>query len=522
MPLDFRPRRALLLFFLVAIVAVVLGTVYRKRGGTSIASKVSAKADIPSPQAVAPESSLSRETEFASAALREISQLDGTTTPARWKALHPDEESADAKGYTCPNLTKAISLTLGAQATGTAYFYPPPAPATAVMPTLNGSALIDSSCTLAMIRVETPAPDPESGHAFAEALKEELSKKYGQYESVTARQLGQIHFRGAGSWKELARWRAGDIEIISAYEAPQGVYPSAPADNVFVYAQLPIVNAIDHELCCTLKDYHYRAGENQRFHRAVVLSGLPAPLRLRMDQLYESVYAAYTPGAPGPPTSNEWRASLVSTLKEWIDAERALPPGRQAAALFAADRLMAVLEDAHADELGAEGSALRADLEKIGAKFSIPEISYAYTKNWLKQALELAPEGEVGQMAVLTFISRGNCDTSGWDSQRVIAEAESLFAKGLDETTELHLHFILGDAYSDIVALAEGADPDRGTDELKRYSDEAEDARAKALENYRAAFSVDATSETARDAWQQAWHLSAGLLPRTRYVCGDI
>ena len=251
-----------------------------------------------------------------------------------------------------------------------------------------------------------------------------------------------------------------------------------------------------------------------------MLSGLAAPLRLRMDQLYDKLYAAYSPDKPGQLTK-EWKASLVFTLKELMNAQTILTPPQQAAALFAADRLVAALEDANDRELRAKTSSLRAELEKVGARFSFPEISYAYTENWLKQALELAPESEVGQMAVLTFISRGNCDPTGWNSEKVISGAEGLLAKGLDKSIESHVHFVLGDAYSDIVALGEGDDPDLGSDELAKYSDEVEDARTKALGHYRAGFSVDATSETARDAWLQAWHLSAGLLPRTRYVCGD-
>ena len=34
-----------------------------------------------------------------------------------------------------------------------------------------------------------------------------------------------------------------------------------------------------------------------------------------------------------------------------------------------------------------------------------------------------------------------------------------------------------------------------------------------------AGLAVDNSSEDAKRAWSQAWHLSAGLLPAMRYVC---
>ena len=89
-------------------------------------------------------------------------------------------------------------------------------------------------------------------------------------------------------------------------------------------------------------------------------------------------------------------------------------------------------------------------------------------------------------------------------------------AKNPDPATAAQIPFIMGDAYSDIVALAGGAEPDYG--DPAKYQPEADRARKKALEHYRAGLVVDGTSENAENSWLQAWHLSAGLLPTTRYV----
>jgi hypothetical protein len=45
----------------------------------------------------------------------------------------------------------------------------------------------------------------------------------------------------------------------------------------------------------------------------------------------------------------------------------------------------------------------------------------------------------------------------------------------------------------------------------------AEAARSKALQHYAAGLADDGTSRQAKDAWLQAWHISAGLLPHARY-----
>jgi hypothetical protein len=251
--------------------------------------------------------------------------------------------------------------------------------------------------------------------------------------------------------------------------------------NVFVYADLPIAKTIDMALCCTLPDYHYRPGEQADFHRAVAISGLDAVLRERMDRVYDQVYASYAPGR-GLPTTANWKPGLLAVLRDWVIAEQNLSTIQRAAALFAADRLVTVVEDVDAGELDQADSAFRGALETIGAPFSpIPEIGFPYTKGWLKQALEIAPDTEVGQMAVLTLISRGGCNRTGWNSETVIAESEKLLNKGVNPPTAIRLHFVLGDAYSDIVALAEGADPDIGDKAQAEYANEEEMARTKAF-----------------------------------------
>jgi hypothetical protein len=104
----------------------------------------------------------------------------------------------------------------------------------------------------------------------------------------------------------------------------------------------------------------------------------------------------------------------------------------------------------------------------------------------------------------------------------VISEGEALLTKKIDAPTAAQVHFMVGDAYSDIVAIAAGESGGNGEYDPSQYEAEAETDRAKALQHYRAGLAVDNSSDSAKDAWRQAWHLAAGLLPNERYVCfGD-
>jgi hypothetical protein len=83
-------------------------------------------------------------------------------------------------------------------------------------------------------------------------------------------------------------------------------------------------------------------------------------------------------------------------------------------------------------------------------------------------------------------------------------------------------HFLIGDAYSDMVAAANQSQDFRGTDHADKYKSKAGIARSKALEHYTSGLASDDASVESKDAWLQAWHLFAGLQPETRSrYCAD-
>ena len=214
---------------------------------------------------------------------------------------------------------------------------------------------------------------------------------------------------------------------------------------------------------------------------------------------------------------------MLPVLTDWLGATKGLTPLRRAAALYVADQLFVTASRWGQPEWSDKANAdLRSGLEKLGATFTFydPCGCYEYLGSWLNEACKLDPEGTIGQMAVLIRLARGGSTKIGNDEQpdifrTVIADGEWLLTKNPNAANAPQIHFIIGDAYSDMVALAGGADPDYGESFTPQ---EADTAREKAVQHYRLGLAVDSASENARDAWLQAWHLRAGLLPETRFV----
>jgi len=481
-------------------------------------------------QQQAPNISSEDEEAFSSLAESEVSQLHEGITLAQWMKRYGTDEgwvaSTDENFFDCKTFAKTETLSSGRTITRMAYFYPPEAPTPAVFPTAVGQMLIDRTCSLALIRVQTPTPADQDGRALAQILQQHFVKKYG--DSIGMK--GAV-FGGAAAWLDAARWK-NDSEIISAYNPTQAGYDREDpnAGTVFVFARLPVVYEIEQNACCRMKAFRYRSIENAQFHRAIAMVGVDPSLTERVTHLYEALFeASASSDQSKQPESMKLRDSVVPMLGEWLNDVKGLPPARLAAGLFVADRLfhaaidVSILVTGWRELWDEDQPELRSVLQRMGAEFAFDELgkSYNYVGNWLNKARELDPDGAIGQMAVLSALARGGAPNLGKATDQdifhtVVADGEWLLSKNPDPATAAQIHFIMGDAYSDIVALAGGAEPDYG--DPKDYEPEADSAHAKALENYRAGLAVDGTSENAKDAWLQAWHLSAGLVPSTRYV----
>lgn len=534
MGLSSRTKRILWLTF-GATAALAITVILRHRRETANTSTAPVFAEqTPTATAVQPGQSQSEtapnssqpsqddKAAFIALADTELSQLQVGVTLDQWTSQRSNgeiwEPSSDQAFSDCRSFEKTETLPSGRTITRAVYFYPPEAPHPAVFPDLSGQALINHTCTFAKVLILTPVSSRDDGHDLEQALDLHFAGRYGT----------SIGMEGTPfQWTvDAHRWMVAPREIVTVYDPQhaEGRPNEGTAGLLFVGARLPVVREIEED--SNLRVYRYRSIESAQFHQAIAIAGVEIRLSERMSNLFEEIFRLGR-GATPPETTQQsqdmkWAQSLAPVLQDWLNAIKPLPPAKRAAGLYAADRLVAVAEDIDSEPIGQpKEPELRTALEKMNATFEFDELgnSYVYSSNWLKEAQELDPEGAVGQMAAMIYMARGG---TGFNAKEhdvfriVIADGERLLNKGLDAQTAAQVHFMVGDAYSDIVALAGGAVTDYGDPKL--YEPEADSARKKALEHYRAGLAVDGTSENARDAWLQAWHLSAGLIPTTRYV----
>ena len=410
------------------------------------------------------------------------------------------------------------------------YFYPPPVPSPITFP----DHASPRDCVLGTVQVEAQVPRrPDLARLMDTAMRDVLTYRYGQ--SVVEE---NVPFWGPYSDPNAARW-INSIEIISGHSSQadhcNDLRPQyAVGDIAFVCAQSPLVRRLELD---PERTYRYREIEDSQFHKALAIAQADPALTDKLQDLYTQILRGNSErlqiefrqsansGRPSaePPRIPAWLPSSMPLLQQWLSQLKALPAERRAAGLLAADRLVWSAQTAEGNGMWErEGKGL-SHIEKFMAEFfpSEAEKGGTYTGNWAEQARELDASGEVGQMAIIGSMARGQCDLSGPNdpSRRVILEGEKLLSKGLEAPIAAQVHFMIGDAYSDFVALAKQGLNAQGARDPDKYREEAAADRAKALEHYRAGLTVDNASENAKDAWRQAWRILAGIQPEERYVC---
>jgi hypothetical protein len=457
----------------------------------------------------------SDETAYASIAVSEVSELREGVTLAQWMEMRGKREGwefrkpdIDPLQYhpECLTEVKTGTLPSGVKIVRTMYFYPPSEPAPLVFPSANTAALLNT-CTLAEIRVEVDAPTPQIGDRLDQAARKQFAAKYGANRGFSVREVGSC---GVFYSENAVRW-VRDAEVISGHRLKSTEEVEGPR-FAFVRACLPIVRKVDRG--------GYSDGTKdpplvvEQFHRAVSLAGEDASLSARLSSLYDRIWQQ---------SDKRRDEDELPILREWIDALKTKAPRQRAAGLLAADRLLEIGRITGGPE-GRIGGIQDSPLQRLGAVFeySEPGAQYEYTRNWEKQARQLDPDGPVGQMAIIGLMDQFSCVPYEHDFFRqVIADGDALLRKGLDAATAARVHFMVGDAYAGIVMTAWGSGWPNGEYNPEEFRPEAGAARRKALEHYRAGLAVDKVSGNAKRAWRQAWHISAGLLPAARYMCGS-
>jgi hypothetical protein len=234
---------------------------------------------------------------------------------------------------------------------------------------------------------------------------------------------------------------------------------------------------------------------------------------------------------------------IAARLRPWLAMAQTLDPQKQAAALLIADRIVVMEEeggnleppdppDNERPTTEGQTSAQRPrsnaqlELEKLGARFTYEPGSerYFYELNWLQKAYELDPKGQAGDLAFVALMKKGfdtsqTCANGSEQFREVIRWGTEFLREHHTSDVEAQVHFTMGDAYRDIVALAEGPQGDNYVD-TNKYKTEAPAARTKATAEYRAGLALDDKSDASLVAKEQLRSLEAGEAPHyARFYC---
>ncbi len=456
--------------------------------------------------------------------VKELGALQGGGTPADWLRTHPADSfvifaparDRDNNRPWCARSSARGTLPGGEPVVRHAYFYPPAPPASLELPAESaGPDLVRRQCLLAAIWIESPITDTTVGRAKAEALRAALGRVYGRvrpgpdsfygrvlsdsqkrllgrFGGFESLQLG-VSFFGSAGWRTMGRWEADSATIVSAFDA--GLGPTAPRRVLGIaffpqshFAAPPEVGA----------DLDGDGAADTSLTAAAHRTGLGAGATAAVLAL---------------PNSHAPDSARVAALRTWLAAARGLDSAHRAAALFVADATAPT-------SFERKDSSALAPFQALGFEFVYSELDggYNYTHNLVEQALRLDSDGPIGEMVRLYkvhmgFNLNGMCGGGADAFRKVIGEGEALLAGAKSPGLQAELHFLIGDGYADIVALAAGEGDEYA--DTTAYAPEAPQARRNAIAQYRAGLGLERRSAKARSSWLEAWRLMAGLPPTT-------
>lgn len=455
---------------------------------------------VDSPAGRAPQDS------FPARVVRELHALAAGGTFASWMQEHPNEaferfvsggpgnEGQDwcaraTLDQTVPDRTGPLRH---------AYFYPPPLSPSSTLPAPATPAGMAQQCVLGAVRTDNRSQTDAAGRQLAEETRAALALAYGSSPDTASRELP---FGLAARSSVFGRWQIDSMVVATAYEP--GFMRSA--SRVTVLAYLPV-----SELGEWNPYRHSDQREASLLAEALELSGLGQALGAPLLSVLAQAESTYSGKARIAPDTLKRRT--MTALRDWLGSARTLDAGRRAAALLAADRVLG--NSSVGFPFSRDGAAFKA----LGAGFGCEyhNDGCVYTHTWLTQALRLDPNGRPGTLAFMTllrsrFDTAGSCSSGERPYQVMIRRGELFMTRLTDSTFRTELHLTLGNAWADSVAMTH-----------REHGADAPQARAKALQHYRAGLESDRSSILAHQAWRTVWRLLAGLPPRgVLYYCDN-
>jgi len=456
--------------------------------------------------------------DFPTIAAQELASLHEGITLAEWMRAHPNDvpvlfshRRLDG-GNWIVRADHRERLADGGEIIRQAYFYAPEPPAGLSLPRSASPLKTRASAQLGFIWIETNESDNAAGQTLAERTREELSRRFGngQYDL-------KLWFANAAYWSKTAKFNIGPATFVSAYDSVEAG-PKHP--YVLSFGFLPVFGL--HVDLGGGEDIYGEAfdAELRSLDAAFAASGLVGkdlePIRLVKRRIEE--YHSGKSGAWQSAAGDE----VVDALKQWLSTSRRRGRRQYAAALLAADISLDLSLDLSTQFLNTEDEAIRKRLKAIGANFVYAQLDgYVYTHDWLKKALRLDRGGLIGDLSLISMMEKGfelsgMCSGIGYEgSRRVIFEGERFLSRSRNRKLRARVHLLVAEAYSDIVALADGAG--EGYVDAARYQRAAPWARSMAIAHYLRLLRSPNPTQHQLQRWKEVWRLLAGAPPTGTY-----
>lgn len=454
--------------------------------------------------------------------------IDTNVTLGSWLKSHPaDQVSMVAPiGNTIDDTfcrAAVVNTRLGNRPfVRSALFYIPGLPNDERLP--RDTASVAASCELRAMVLVSAESDIATSRGMLESVTQALEKRLGPRVPGDAIMNGGIRGSDGGRvWREEAK-------SVLVATAPVGRPPiqgevedtaAATAAKLFVVAYAPGSGAEDFNSWEARYESRHGAGREDRQLRyryvdsAAVWAGMPAVATDLKTVIAYLVARDENDGKERRPSSVD--IGLLRALRAIHQAAPSLPPPRRAAALFAGDIMLdATLNTSSADT----NSAIMRAMPSLGITFrKIEGYGYANPRAWLWEAYRLDSTGRAGRAAFVELLGMqwpdDKRDCPGDEYQRVIDHGEAALKRGDDNPL---IHYYLGSAYKTIYDLAHFENSEVGNPSA--YASQAEPARLKGIEHFRAALESLPDHATRREAWIKAMRM---ILQRSgeqpEYVC---
>jgi hypothetical protein len=397
--------------------------------------------------------------------------------------------------------------------------------------------IAEQACRLRTIWLETEDTDSVSAHTLADSLAKALDAKLGAGQPGTRLSEGTTI-----KWADARTWsRPGTRIVVATAPSDRNQMPetSSRKSNNSSTARVATgrkVIMIAYSQASAIPDQDFFNAKFEQSQRdeakaaltsledadsAIAWADLPsigADLRTMIAELRRSREKSDTLRNPVADSA------LVHAVLATRDTAPTLNPPREAAALIAAELVRyAAVPFPPPAYLRNPATALFSSLQSIIAGSDVDGFDphYVFNRLWLWKAYDVDSLGRAGHIAFVTLLARGfdesvPCARDIGFYTEVINRGEAALRRGDPHPM---VHYYVGAAYKSISDIG-NSDPGDYVDSIPSKP-EAEAARLRAIDHFRAALASLRDKPTRRDAWEMATKLMLRTKSRAWNFCGS-